>query len=205
MISKRWLLIVGLMIATGSAGGWPAQVHSAVADGSDILGLATTSDANGEFALYDPELGAFDLQLVVYGFDHAQGIAGWECQVVLPAGVQATGITLNGKADPAGVDLTTGNMRVFPLIPVVPLNGIVHLATLHLTLTEFEDDQDFLLAPYLPAAPSSTMGYSLETSGANVFDFHWPGECSDCPVFQIIASPKPTVKTSWSVVKSLYR
>ena len=189
---------------------WPlacvtAPVLADVHDGSDVLGLATTPDENGEFFHVDLPAEPFDLSLLVYGFDHSQGIAGWECQVLIPDGVQVTGVTLNGKADPAGVDLATCNMRVFPRIPLLAVNGIVHLATLHLNHLDVSTDKSFLLAPYSQPGPGSIMGFSLETSESNLLPFNWPGDCPDCPVFEIITTPEPTVATTWGMLKSLYR
>lgn len=205
MRPKMRLQIVGLSILAGLAGLVAGPVHAAIHEGSDILGLATSPDGNGEFSLIDPATGPFDLHLLVYGFEHSQLIVGWECQVLLPAGVEISGVTLNGKADPAGVDLGTGNLRAFPLIPLPVNDGIVHLATLHLNLTELLDNQDFRLAPYVEPTPNPVMSFSLETSGSNHFAFEWPGSCASCPVFRIDATPEATIELSWDHLKSLYR
>lgn len=186
------------ILLTGSA--W-----AAVYEGTDVLGLATVADETGEFDLKPLALGPFDLPLLVYGYEHAQGIVGWECRVVVPDGVQLAGVSLNGKADATEIDLTGGNLRAFPVIPLEPVGGIVHLATLHLVLIDPSGDREFFLAAREPAASTSGLSFALETGEANVMDFHWPGDCPDCPVFRIIASPEPTVQATWDGIKSLYR
>ena len=203
---RKLLLLLGIAFLAGSPFVGSIPVQAAVHAGSDILGLATAPDETGEFSLLDLATDtSFDVHLLVYGFDHPQGIVGWECQIVLPAGVLLTGVSLNGKADPAGVDLETGNIRVFPHISLQAVDGIVHLATLHLVLTDNLEDQDFYLAPYSGPSSASTMSFSLETSESNLFPFNWPGDCQGCSVFNIITSPEPTVSASWDLVKSLYR
>ena len=205
MKTSRLFLFLGMVFLAGSVLTWPGQVLAVIHEGTDILGLATAPDDTGEFSKTDLPLGTFDLHLLVYGFDHSQGISGWECQIIFPAGVEATGVTLNGKADQVGVDLDTGNLRVFPRIALQPVNGIVHLATLHLTLVDNSVNQEFLLAANSSPETGSTMGFSLETSGSNDNAFSWPGDCENCSVFEIIPSPEPTVNATWSGVKSLYR
>ena len=194
------LCVLILLAATATISG---TAEAVVHDGNDILGLATTADETGQFSLVDPPLGEFDLHLLVYGFDHPQGIVGWECQILLPDGVLATGVSLEGKADPTGIDLETLALRAFPHQALEPVGGIVHLATLHLMLTDDSRNQEFLLAPY--PDDEAKMAFSLETSGANVTALRWPDDCPDCPVFTIIASSQPTVRSTWGSVKSLYR
>ena len=205
MKTRKSLLILGMVFLSVSPLGWFVPAQAAIHEGSDILGLATAPDETGEFSLLDQPLGDFDLCLVVYGFDHSQGIVGWECQIVLPTGVLAHGVTLNGKADPSGVDLATCNLQVFPRIPLLTVNGVVHLATLHLEILDGTEDKEFLLAPYSAPTTSATMNFSLETSVSNLVPFGWPGDCQDCSVFEIITTPEPTVGATWDLVKSLYR
>ncbi|MBU8871124.1 MAG: hypothetical protein KOO60_09720 [Gemmatimonadales bacterium] len=201
---KSFFLLATVFIAASSFGLSVAS-NAAVHEGSDILGLATTTDETGEFFLQDSPLGPFDLHLLVYGFDHSQGIAGWECQVILPAGVQATGITLVGKADPAGVDLANCNIQVYPTLPIHPVNGIAHLATLHLELVDNAEDLEIFLAPYSSQASKDSMNFSLETSHSNMFEFSWPDDCPECSVFDLIHISQPVVKSTWDLVKSLYQ
>ncbi len=205
MKSCKYLHLLVFVFLAVYVHGSATPLHAAVHDGIDILGLATIPDETGEFTLVEPALGAFDLYLLAYGFDHSQGIVGWECQIVLPNGIQSAGVTLNGKADPSGVDESNLNIQVFPRIPLQANNGIVHLATLHLVLMDLNENKEIFLAPFVAPSASSTMNFSLETSGTNVFEFNWPGDCPDCPVFEIFNSPQPTVEATWDLVKSLYR
>ncbi len=178
-----------------------AEVHTGV----NVLGLATTPDADGSFEWVDQPLGDFEVHLLVYGYDAVAGIAGWECRVLLPAGVLVREVTLVGKPDPISASATDLSLRAFPLIPLLPSGGVVHLATLHLTLTDGDSEKEFRLAPHSTPEVPGRMSFARETSGANLIEFKWPGGCEDCPVFRIVPSAQPVIAASWDGVKSLYR
>lgn len=198
MIRTACFATLLLILVAGSA---LAETHP----GSNVLGLSTSADGDGAFRLVDPEPGAFDLHLLVYGYEHAQGIAGWECAVELPSPVEVTGVTLVGKPDPVAPDPADFSLRVFPLQPLLPTDGIVHLATLHLNLIEFEDRLQIHLRPHSQPRLADAMSFALESSSANDQLFAWPGDCADCPVFELVPSAQPVVSATWDDVKSLYR
>ncbi len=205
MKSQKFLLIFFIVCLVVANSWFITPVSASVHEGINILGLSTTTDDSGEFNLLDPPLGTFDLHLVVYGFDYDQGIVGWECQVILPEGVQATGITLEGKTDPAGADVPNCNIRVFPKIPIMPIGGVAHLATLHLMLIDHLSDIEFFLAPFSSDTPYDSMGFYLQTSGPEMIPFNWPGDCSDCSVFGLNKTPDAVEESSWDQLKSLFR
>lgn len=195
------ILCLTSLIAFLVAGAAPAAVHP----GNDVLGLATSADAGGEFRLIDPEPGAFDLYLLAYGYEHAQGIVGWECALDLPAGVEFMSVTLEGKADPVDPGPADLSLRVFPLQPLMPTGGIVHLATLHLNLVEFDGRSEIRLLPHSTPQTAGAMSFALESSASLDQVFAWPNDCAECPVFELVSAAQPVVAASWDRVKSLYR
>lgn len=178
---------------------------AAVPAGTDVLGLATAADATGEFRLIDPVPGGFDLHLLVYGYEHAQGIVGWECALQLPAEVELVSVSAEGKPDPIVPNPGDPSLRVFPLQPLMPIDGIVRLATLHLNLVSFESTLEIGLLPHSSPQLAGAMSFALESSAANDQVLAWPGDCPVCPVFDLVPSSQPTAEFTWEEVKSLYR
>lgn len=195
------ILCLASLIVMVCAGAALATVHA----GADVLGLATSADADGEFLIVDPEVGPFDLHLLAYGYDHSQGVAGWECALEMTAGLELVSVTPEGKADPVTLDPTDLSLRVFPLQPLMPSDGIVHLATLHLNLVSFEGREEIYLRPHSAPQTGGAMSFALESSASLDQAFAWPGDCADCPAFELLAAAQPVVAASWDRVKSLYR
>lgn len=195
------ILCLATLIVMVIAGTALASVHP----GADVLGLSTSADADGEFLIVDPEVGSFDLYLLAYGYEHPQGIAGWECALEMTAGLELVSVTLEGKADPVTLDPADLSLRVFPLQPLMPSGGIVHLATLHLNLVSFEGREEIYLRPHSAPQTSGTMSFALESSASLDQAFAWPGDCAGCAAFQLLSAAQPVVSASWDRVKSLYR
>lgn len=189
------LLLATLALTTAAA---LADVH----EGTDVLGLATAPDATGEFALLNQETGPFQLHLMVYGFAHEQGIVAWDCAVVVPDGVALTGETPNGKA----IDLepTAASFRIQLSEPLLPGDGLIHLATLDFWNLDSRD-KAFLLAPDPLWGDDGTMGFALQTQDTLRQLFSWPDKCPECPVLVVSAEAQPVAGATWDEVKSLFR
>ena len=175
-----------------------AEIHL----GRDVLGLSTEADDSGLFELEDLPAGPLKLELLVYGYDHAQGISAWNCAVVVPPNVLVMRTTLMGGGTNSRSQ--AGNFMVTTLDPLLPVNGIIHLATMDLQTLDSDSKDFFIIGDPMSADPES-MGYAQETSSSMRLPFNWPESCDDCPVFRIINVAQPTFHPQWDQVKALYR
>ncbi len=139
---------------------------------------------------------------MVYGYSHPQGIVGWDCAVHLPDDIVIIETHLMGR----GVNRhpQAGNYRVFTQEPLMPDNGLVHLATLDL-MTLNPLPKQIYLGPDPLWGNNGMMGYSRQTYESIRTPFNWPEGCKECPVFELVNNTQPTDSMDWARVKSLYR
>ncbi len=175
-----------------------AEIHN----GRQVVGLSTEADANGLFEIADHPPGQLQLHLMVYGYTHPQGIVAWDCAVILPPGVELSAVTLMGNGTNSQTHHTS--FTVITETPLMPSNGMVHLATLDL-ITLNGDPKDFHLAADPLWANQQHMGFSLQTSESLRMPFHWPNRCEQCPVFRITNIPQAAGTTSMDQLKAFYR
>ena len=175
-----------------------AEIHQ----GRNVLGLSTQNDENGSFELAEYPPGTLELHLLVFGFEYPQGINGWDCVVVLPEGVtllrtDLMGQGTNARPQPGYYGVTTAE-------PLMPENGIIHLATLHLLIAD-QLPKDFYLAPAPLWGNIGGMEFGLATDESLRRHFTWPMGCSDCPVFRTTNITQSADNPTWDWVKTLYQ
>ncbi len=190
--------MVALLLVTVACQSAFADIHA----GHDVLGLSTEADETGVFELADYPAGPLSLYLMVYGYDHPQGIVAWDCAIILPPGILLTDTNFMGRGINAHPQ--PYNFQVTTLEPLMAVNGMVHLATLDLLVID-DDPQQFFLSADPLWVDHEYMGFAWETSPSMRQPFNWPNRCEDCPVFQIINIPQATDGQDWDQVKALYR
>lgn len=195
LITSSLFALLTLMITVQPAA---ADTHP----GRYVLGLATEPTEDGAFLLADRPLGDLTLHLMVYGYEHSIGIRAWDFAVVLPDGVtldrtEYMGRGVNSRPQPGYYKVTTREI-------LEPENGLIHLATLHLTITDTLP-QDFFLAPAALWGSVGGMEYARATDESLSQLFNWPMGCNQCPVFSLINTPQAADDPSLDWVKSLFR
>lgn len=180
-------------------------IQPAIADthlGRNVLGLSTEANNTGVFELANRPAGTLELHLMVYGYHHTLGISAWDCAVILPDGVvlersDLLGQGFNSRTQPGYFGVTT-------LEPVMPENGIIHLATLRLrTLDHLA--KDFYLEPAPVWGNVGGMEYSRATDESLRFNFTWPMGCDECPVFRLTNSIQAAEEPTLDWIKTLFR
>ncbi len=189
-----FLALITLLIAFQPA---TADIHL----GKDVLGLSTETNSTGFFEVTDFPVGVISLHLLVFGYDHSEGIVAWDCAVIIPQGVLLANTELMGRGTNALPQ--PGNFLVTTQEPLIAVNGIVHLATLDFLTFDDESKQFFLSGDPLWVG-NQRMGFSSETSEAMRLPFNWPNRCEDCPVFEIVYYT-PVEETFLGQMKALYR
>jgi hypothetical protein len=170
--------------------------------GQNVLGISTDPNESGVFELADYPVGPLQVHLMVYGYRHAQGIVAWRCAVDLPEGLTFAGVTLagdgvNSRHRPWSFDVITRQ-------PLLPVDGMIHLATLDLVNTNLQDKQVFIVPEY-PWGNEGFMGFAKQTDERIGTRLHWPRNCESCPVFELTSAPQAAGDMAWDQVKSLYR
>ena len=189
------LVLITLMVANQPA-------YSSIHTGRNVLGLATEANQYGVFELADQPTGNLQLHLMVYGYEHTIGIKAWDCAVVLPEGVTLESTELMGQGTNFwGQD---GYYRVTVDEPLMPVNGMVHLATLNLITADYLP-KEFYLEPAPLWGDTGGMEYSRATDESLRFNFNWPELCSDCPVFRLTNNVQAAEDPSLDWIKSLFR
>jgi len=195
LICNSLLTLLAIMVAIQPV---MAETHA----GRDVLGLSTHPSENGVFEINDFTPGNLDLHLLVFGYNHPQGIKAWDCAVVLPEGVtlertDLMGQGTNSRPQPGYYCVTTDE-------PLMPDNGIIHLATLHLTIAD-HNPKDFYLAPAPLWGNVGGMEFARATDESLRFQFNWPGGCSGCPVFRSVNNPQGADNPTWCWIKTLFK
>lgn len=200
MKSRTWICIPLITLITLMVASQPVMADTHV--GRNVLGLATEPNASGVFEIADHPPGALQLHLMVYGYDQASGIKAWDCAVVLPEGVTLQRTELMGQ----GVNSypQTGYFGVTTEEPLMPENGLVHLATLNLVVAD-NLPKDFYLAPAPIWGNIGGMEFSRATDESLRIQFTWPDGCNECPVFKLTNHPQAAEAPTLDWIKSLFR
>ncbi len=176
-----------------------ADIHQ----GRNVLGLSTEASGDGVFELVDCPTGDLQLHLMVYGYNHTQGIMAWDCAVVLPGGVILANTNIMGH----GVNCSPYSdcFSVTTSEPLMPVDGMIHLATLNLVVTDATEPQDIYLAPAPIWGNVGGMEFSRATDQSLRQLFNWPSGCNDCPVFCLTDGIQAADNPSLDWIKSVFR
>ncbi|PID79504.1 hypothetical protein CSB20_10010 [bacterium DOLZORAL124_64_63] len=196
---KTRVFVGVITILTLLVGYWPAW--SAVHTGSLILGLTTQPDTTGHFELVNYPPGPLRLYLMVYGYDHPQGIVAWDCALHLPRGVALERVELAGR----GVNHSPhyGDFRVTTRTPLMPQNGMVLLATVDLRVLT-DEDMGIDVGPDPMWGDCGFMGFARQTYETMREPMYHPRHCLACPVF-MLTHTQADERVGWDHIKALYR
>ncbi len=194
-VLKSLLTLLALMVVIQPAAG---DTHP----GRSVLGLSTEADDTGVFELANHPGGNLQLHLMIYGYEHAQGIQAWDCAVVLPEGAileraDLMGQGTNSRSQPGYFGVTT-------VEPLMPDNGMIHLATLNLVILDHVA-KDFYLVPAPIWGNVGGMEYSRATDESLRFNFTWPAGCDECPVFRLTNNIQAADAPTLDWIKTLFR
>jgi len=196
---KTRFSILLITILTILASSWSAG--AAVHPGSRVLGLTTRPDADGDFELVNQAPGPLRLYLMVYGYDHPEGIVAWDCALHLPRGVALDHVQL--AAGGVNHHPQAGNFRVVTGTPLLPTDGMVLLATIDLeVLTDEEMGID--VGPDPLWGDDGFMGFARQPHETLREPMHHPRPCPGCPVF-MLTHIQADEDISWEHIKALYR
>lgn len=195
---NRYFLGIGIILAILTS---LAPVRAAVHEGSLILGLTTAPDDTGFFQVVDQPLGPMRVYLVVYGYDHPQGIVSWDCALLLPPGLQL--LTTRFAGGGWNAHPQPENFRVTTQTPLQAVDGMILLATLDLLVLDGRD-LAIGLGPDPAWGNDGMMGFARETMETIREPLNWPRSCPGCPVFELTHS-QADAYTSWESLKALYR
>ncbi len=189
------LVLLALMVVA-------QPVTAATHLGRNVIGLSSEADNTGVFELANQPAGSLQLHLMVYGYCHTLGISAWDCAVVMPEGAilestELMGQGVNTRVQPGYFGVTTGE-------PLLPENGMVHLATLNLTITD-QVAKDFYLVPAPIWGNVGGMEYSRATDESLRFNFNWPQSCDQCPVFRLTNGIQAAGDRTLGGIKTLFR
>lgn len=198
MRKLTWATLLTLLTVVTLSQPVLADTHT----GRNVLGLASEANETGVFLLSDHPTGDLQLHLMVYGYTHQQGIVGWDCAVHLPDDIVISETILMGQ----GVNRhpQPGNFKVYTVEPLMPVNGLIHLATLNLRTLNPLPKQIFL-GPDPLWGNNGMMGFARQTYETIRTPFNWPESCKECPVFELVNGIQPTESLAWGGIKSLYR
>ncbi len=175
-----------------------AEIH----EGHNVIGLATEPNQTGAFELADPGPGSLQLHLMVYGYDHPQGIIAWDCAVILPPSLELVSTTFSGGgSDELPVRYS---YRVTTELPLMPVDGIIHLATLNLINLNF-GAKDIMVSGDPLWVNQEQFGFARETFETIRLPFNWPDRCQECPVFAVTTFAAGENLSSWGQLKAIYR
>lgn len=178
-----------------------SSVHGAIHEGANIIGLSTQPNSTGEFQINNDTEEDLRLYLMVYGYSHPQGIVAWDCALELPDGLRLESVVLAG----GGVNRhrQLGNFKVSTDTPLMPVDGLIHLATLDLKVLD-AGEMAIYIGPDPQWGHDGMMGFARETYETIRQPLHWPHRCPGCPVFEFTYS-QPAQVSLWGMVKALYR